>query len=323
MPEEQASDIGDVGPSSLNHLIGARGIVAQVGTAIDAAFADNRSMDHCLLVGPPGLGKSALAQVIAKELATEFHEILGQSIQTVADLNCVLLAAEDKHVVHVDEAHELKREFQVALYLALDQRKIILQTGLSGKSLQPVPIANFTLLLSTTDEFCLLAPLRDRMRLVLRLDFYSEEELILMLTQRAKALGWEVQEEEIFAHVAMRARGTPRLALRLLQSCRRVCRAAGDTVMSVDHLARAFDLEQIDSMGLGIVEQKYLGFLAEGASRLNVIASMLGLPSRTVAEVVEPFLLRCGLIIKDDGGRRQLTAHGREHLSNSSVIQHG
>ena len=319
----EANDINDVSPSSLSHVIGARGIVAQVSTAIDAAFADARSMDHCLLVGPPGLGKSALAQVIAKELATEFHEILGQSIQTVADLNCVLLAAEDKHVLHIDECHELRREFQVALYLALDQRKIILQTGLSGKSLQPIPIADFTLLLSTTDEFCLLAPLRDRMRLVLRLDFYSDEELILMLMQRAKSLNWEVQEEEIFAYVAMRARGTPRLALRLLQSCRRVCRSQGDTIITVEHLARAFDLEDIDSLGLGITERKYLAFLAEGASRLNVISSMLGLPSRTVAEVIEPFFLRSNLIVKDDQGRRQLTAQGREHLSNSSVIQKG
>ena len=309
MSEDQANDINDVGPSSLSHLIGARGVVAQVATAIDAAFADNRPLDHCLLVGPPGLGKSALAQVIAKELATELHEVLGQSITSIADLNCVLLSLEDKHVLHIDECHELRKEFQTSLYLALDQKKIVLQTGLAGKSLQPVPICDFTLLLSTTDEYCLLAPLRDRMRLTLHLDFYSDEELILLLMQRSRALGWEVEEEELFAYIAMRSRGTPRLALRLLQACRRVCRATGDTVMMIGHL---------DTLGLQVVERKYLNFLAEGASRLNVVASMLGLPSKTVAEVVEPFLLRSGLIIKDDGGRRQLTAKGREHLSYCS-----
>ncbi len=125
----------------------------------------------------------------------------------------MLLAARarTKHVVHIDECHELRKDFQTALYLAVDQKKILLQTGLAGKSLQPVPIADFSLLLSTTDEYSLLAPLRDRMKLVLRFDFYSIEELILMLMQRAHALGWKVEEEELFAYLAHRARGTPRL----------------------------------------------------------------------------------------------------------------
>jgi holliday junction DNA helicase RuvB len=316
MPDEQGNDIGDVSPTSLSHLVGQRSVIEQVTTALDAAFADNRPMDHCLLVGPPGLGKSAVAQVIAKECATVLHEVLGQSIQTLADLNCLLLAAEDKHVVHIDEAHLLRKDFQVTLYLAIDQKKILLQTGLAGKSLQPIPIADFSLLLSSTDEYSLLQPLRDRMKLVLRFDFYSDEELILMLMQRAHSLGWKVEEEELFAYIAARSRGTPRLSLRLLQACRRVCRAAGDTTITVNHLARACSLEQIDALGLGITERKYLEFLNDGASRLNVLASMLALPSRTVGEVLEPFLLRCGLIIKDDQGRRQLTARGREHLAN-------
>ncbi|MCY2987540.1 MAG: AAA family ATPase [Planctomycetota bacterium] len=316
MSEETFSDIGDVSPTSLSHLVGQRSVIQQCSVAIDAAFADNRPMDHCLLVGPPGLGKSQLASILAREMATEFHEVLGQSIQTSADLNCVLLSAEDKHVVHIDECHELRKDFQTALYLAVDQRKVLLQTGLAGKSLQPIPLCDFTLLLSTTDEYCLLQPLRDRMKLLLRFDFYSDEELILLLMQRAHSLGWAVEEEELFAYVAQRARGTPRLALRLLQSCRRVCRAQNDTVITVDHLARACQLEQIDIRGLGITEIKYLELLADGASRLNVLASMLGLPSRTVAQVIEPYLLRSGLVIKDDQGRRQLTATGRDHLSN-------
>jgi len=253
-------------------------VIQQVTVAIDAAFADQKPLDHCLLVGPPGLGKSQLANILAREMATELHEVLGQSIQTAADLNCILLAAEERTFVHIDECHELKREHQTALYLAIDQKKILLQTALAGKSLQPIPIADFTLLLSTTDEFCLLQPLRDRMKLVLRFDFYSVEELILMLMQRAHALGWKAAEEELFAYIAQRSRGVPRLGLRLLQSCRRVCRALGDTTITVDHLARACSLEQIDALGLGITERKYLNFLAEGVSRLNVLASMIGLP---------------------------------------------
>ena len=317
MSEDQANDIGDVSPSSLSHLVGQRSVIEQVSVAIDAAFADNRPMDHCLLVGPPGLGKSQLANIIAKEMATELHEVLGQSIQSNSDLNCLLLlaTAEEKHVIHVDECHQLKKEFQTALYLAVDQKKILLQTGLAGKSLQPIPLCDFTLLLSTTDEYALLPPLRDRMKLLLRFDFYSDEELIILLEQRIHALGWDVKGD-LPAYIAMRSRGTPRLALRLLQSCRRVCRANGDTTITMDHFARACDLEGIDNLGLAITERKYLGLLAEGASRLNVLASMLGLPSRTVAEVIESYLLRSGLVAKDDQGRRQLTARGREHLAN-------
>jgi Holliday junction DNA helicase RuvB len=117
--------------------------------------------------------------------------------------------------------------------------------------------------------------------------------------------------------IAQRSRGTPRLALRLLQACRRVCRAEGENAITIDHLDRACLLEQIDPLGLGPTEQQYLRILAEGTSRLNVIASRLGLPARTVAEVTEAFLIRAGLVAKDDQARRQLTAEGREHLSNN------
>src|SRR5262249_23003801 len=166
------------------------------------------------------------------------------------------------------------------------------------------------------DEYCLLQPLRDRMRLVLRFSFYSTDELAILLRQRSRALNWSV-DEAVFAQVALRARGTPRLALRLLQSARRVCRAEGERAITLAHLERACGLEQIDELGLGPVEQEYLGILAEGDSRLNVIASRLGLPARTISQVTESFLIRAGLVVKDDNGCRQLTALGREHLRKS------
>jgi Holliday junction DNA helicase RuvB len=314
MSEHNSHEVNDVAPTSLKHLVGQRGVIDQVAVAIDASFADGRKMDHALLVGPPGLGKSALAKVIAAEMATEFHEVLGQSVQTLADLNTLLLLAKPKDVLHVDEAHELKKEFQTSLYLAMDQRRIVLPTG-NRRAPQSIPIADFTLLLSTTDEYCLLQPLRDRMKLLLRFDFYGIEDLTSALLHRTKALGWEVYES-LFPEIAKRARGTPRLALRLLQSARRVCRAEGDTTITTDHLSRACRLEGIDSLGLGPVEQKYLSLVADGPTRVNVIAAVLGLPTRTIAEVTEPFLIRSGLIVKDEQGRRNLTAQGREHLSN-------
>ncbi len=314
MSEKQVTDINDVAPSALSHLIGQKSVVEQVRVALDAAHQDGKKFDHALLVGPSGVGKTQTAKVIAAEMATELHEMLGQSITCPADFNSVLLAAKDRDILFVDECHELPKEFQTALYLALDQRKLVLAGGRSGRGVQSIPVRDFTLLLATTDEFGVLAPLAQRVRLVLRFDFYSVEELTTVLLQRGRALGWSVHEE-LLPLIAQRSRGTPRLALRLLSSCRRVCRSEGENTITGEHLHRACDLEQIDELGLGPTEQQYLGLLAEGTSRLNVIASLLGLPSRTVSHVTESFLLRAGLIIKDDQGRRQLTAKGRGHLA--------
>jgi holliday junction DNA helicase RuvB len=314
MHEDRATEINDVAPTSLNHIIGQKSVVEQVRVGLDAAFEDRRRMDSCLLVGPPGCGKSAVARIIAAEMATDLHEVIGQSITSPADLNALLLSAKEKAVVHIDECHELRKDFQTTLYLAIDQRKLFMG---GGKSIQSLPICNFTLLLSTTDEYCLLQPLRDRMRLVLRFEFYSDEELTTVLKHRAKCLRWEV-DEAVLPLIAQRSRGTPRLALRLLQSCYRVCRSLGETSITQDHLQRACNLEQIDELGLGPTEQKYLSILRDGPQRLNVFASLLGLPARTVSQVTEPFLIRAGLVIKDDQGRRQLTGIGYEHAAKAN-----
>ena len=306
MPNHQ---INDAQPTSLAHLIGQKAVIAQVSTALDAAFEDHNRFDHSLLVGGPGLGKSQLASVIAQEMATNFIEVLGQSITTLADLNALLLEAKDKDIVHIDEAHELEKKYQTALYLALDKQCLF-----GGKRMpHPIPIADFTLLLSTTDEYCLLQPLRDRMKLTLRFEFYSDEELALLLRWRCKAFAWNV-DEGVFPMIAQRSRGTPRLALRLLQACWRVCRAEGERAILPTHFERACQLEQIDELGLGPLERKYLTIVKNGASRLNVISTILGLPNRTVADVTEQYLIRAGLIDKDKAGMRQLTAKGVDHV---------
>lgn len=312
MEEQPASDINSALPSSLRHIVGQRGVIDQVTVAIDAAQMDAKKFDHALMVGPPGLGKTMVAKVVACEMASDYHEVLGQAIKSPADLNAVLLSATDRSIVFIDEAHELKTEYQTALYLALDKGKVIVN---GSKQPQSIQIADFSLLLATTDEHCLLQPLRDRMRLMLRFDFYDEAQLITVLQHRCKALNWSV-EEFVFPLIAERARETPRIALRLLQACRRVCRAEGETTIIPEHLYRACELEGIDDLGLGPTEQKYLGIVADGASRLNVIASMLGLPTRTVSQVTEAFLIRSGLVVKDDQGRRHLTENGHAHLSN-------
>lgn len=263
MTEKRLTEVNAVAPTSLQAMVGQRSVVEQVAVAIDAAFADDKKFDHALLVGPSGCGKTQTAKIIAAEMATDLHEMLGQSITRLAEFNSVLLAAKDREILFVDECHELPKEFQTALFLALDQRRLILGGGRSARGVQSIPLSDFTLLLATTDEFGLLAPLAQRMRLVLRFEFYSVEELTTILLQRSAGLGWPVHEE-LLPLIAQRSRGTPRLALRLLSSCRRVCRAGGEFVMTLAHLRRACELEQIDRMGLGPTEQQYLGVLAEG-----------------------------------------------------------
>ena len=265
MERNEATEIDAVAPSSLSHLIGQRGVIDQVRVALDAAQMDGKKVDSALLVGGPGLGKSVLAAVIAQEMASGFHEVLGQSIKNAADLNALLLSAKDRDVVHIDEAHELNKEFQTCLYLAVDKRKLIIQNGKTPMSL---PLGDFSLLLSTTDEYCLLQPLRDRMKLLLRFQFYEEAELVEVLRHRSRALRWTV-DEVVFTEIAKRAKGTPRLALRLLQSARRCARADGDTTITIDHLHHACALEQIDHLGLGPTETRYLSILTKRCDQIE------------------------------------------------------
>lgn len=314
MNDQRPADINEARPSSVTHLIGQPGVKESIIVALDSAQQDNRKFDHALLVGFAGGGKTTSAQIIAAEMGTDFIEVLGQSLKGVADLNALLLQATDRAVVFVDEAHELDKSLQTAMYLALDQRRVLLQGSRKGSTPVAIPLKDFTLLLATTDEYQLLQPLRDRMRLTLRFQFYDPADLEKIVRMRAAALGWEV-EPNVFQMAAVRSRGTPRLVLRLLQAAHRVARAEAAEVVTVAHLERACSLEGIDHLGLGPTEQQYLKILLEGPTRLNVVASRLGLPSKTISDVTERFLIRSGLVVKDDQGKRQLSAEGREHAA--------
>jgi Holliday junction DNA helicase RuvB len=303
-------EINDVQPTSLSHLIGNAGVTTQVKVALDAAFEDSHRFPHAVMVGPPGMGKSTLASVISKEMAVPFHEVLGQNLRNPGDLNSLLLQTEPGAIIHIDEVHEASTAIQTALYMALDKRQIMVR---GGSIITALPINDFTLLLSTTEEHCILQPLRDRLRLTLRFDFYTEMDLCQVVATRAKGLGWEI-DDVIPSLIASRGRGTPRIALKLLQAARRCCRAAGESLITVAHLRQACELESIDSLGLGFIEQKYLSLLVDGPRRVNVIASALGIPAKTLTSVQETTLIRLGLIDKDDVSRRYLTSKGREHL---------
>jgi len=304
MSGDRSTDVGDMSPSSLAHLIGQRSVVEQVRVALDAAHQDAKKFDHALLVGPAGCGKTQTAKIIAAEMGQDCVEVLGQSLDDPAAMNSALLSTPERGLLFIDEAHELPKPQQVALYLAIDQRKILLPGTRKNGAPIGVPLADFSVLLATTDEYQLLQPLRDRMRLVLRFTHYDEMDLVRLVALRSQALGWWV-EGCILPQIARRSRGTPRLALRLLQSCHRVCRADGEDRILPRHFLRACELEQIDPLGLDVTQQQYITFLADGPVRLNVLASLLGLPVKTVADVVEPFLIRVGLVTKDDQGRRE------------------
>lgn len=306
-------NVNDVKPTSLSRMIGQKSVVEQVRVALDACQMDGQKYPTSLLVGPAGCGKTQMCHVIAAEMASDLHECLGSTLSSTSDLFALLLGAKEKDVVYIDEVHVAPKDVFVSLLLALDQMKIVL----SGKNRSPqsLPLADFTLLMSTTEEYAVPRPLSDRC-ILLRFGYYSNEDLTLLLLNRVRSLGWDIHEE-ILPQIAQRSRGTPRLGLRLLQSCFRCMRSEGETTITKRHLMRACELEQLDELGLGPTEQQFLQIVAEGPSRLNVIASRIGLPSRTVSEVTESFLIRASLICKDEQGRRCLTEAGHRHLSDS------
>ena len=303
-----------VRPTALRQLVGMKNIVDQVQIAIDASFADGTIFPHTLLVSEPGTGKTELCNVIKHEMAVEMHSVLGLSISHISDLNGLLLGAKDKDIIYFDEADSLKPDFQVALYLAIDRGEIVLSGSKSGRSPQKIKIPEVTILLSTNFSFSLLPALRDRMKLTLFVPFFDELELAEILRRRVRALGWNV-EDEVMPLLAGLAKGTPRQALRLLSASQRVSRSGDESTVTLAHAKRAVALEGLDEKGLTTVEQSYLRAVAEGASKLGVISSRIGIPAPTVQQVVEPYLIRSGLISKDDG-RRELTAMGREHLQS-------
>ncbi len=312
--KEKASvhtEVNGVRPTSLNHLVGNQAVIRQVRVALDAAQQDGVRFPHAALLGSPGLGKSTLASVICQEMASSpFLEVLGQNLQKPADLAALLLQARDKSVVHVDECHEAGSAVFTLLYTALDQR--VLKTP-GGGAVQSVPLADFTLLLSTTDEYCLPSPLLSRMRLSLHLEYFTEQDISRIVATRARELDWRL-DESILPLIAARSRSTARRALNLLQSSRRVCRAEGEDFITREHCETASAIDGICSGGLERRDRTYLRLLMEKPLKVNVLSSSLGTPVKTLSTHIEPPLIRLGWLMKDEQGRRCLTEKARRHL---------
>lgn len=311
--DDQPTDLRSCNPTSLRHIIGQPKVVETLGIAIEASFAEGKRFPDTLLTGPAGCGKTASCHVLQHELATTLHYAIGSQLNDMATMTSYLLNCKDGEILAIDEVHELDKHIQTLLFIVLDKRMLPVR---GNSTVQGIPLANFSMLLMTTDEYKVLTPLKDRMRLVLRFTLYTEEELAQVVQQRVIALKWDM-ENGLLEAIAARSKGTPRLALRILESMRRCLVAEGATKLTHAHFDRVCSLEGIHALGVNNEELRLMQLLAEhGKARQNVLASILALPNRTVAEF-ESFLMRAQLILKDHQGRRQLTKRGVEYLAQN------
>lgn len=301
---------------NLDHVFGQTRAVAVLRTAINAYFHDRSksseeiAFPHLLITGPAGTGKTLLSETVAKECCCRISTELAQNLKSPEHVHGALMMLEPGDILFIDEIHELKN--QVTIYRALEERKLFL-----GKK-HVVTLPPFCLIGATTDESLLERSMRERFRIHLRLTHYTDEEMFLLIQQRARRLGWTIEDDAV-RQLSGKSRGTPRLAVRLLESAKRSASAEGTDLITALHVQKMCKIEGIDSLGLDMIEQRYLQILREGEGpvRLNVIATQMGLPRPSV-EMFESDFLRLGLISKSEKGR-MLTAKGFEHLAGTGA----
>ena len=303
--------------ASLSHVVGQQRAVRVLKTALDAYWnersktGEEDAFPHLLIVGPSGTGKTTLTELIARELCTQTHVELAQNIANISQMQGLLMMLEPGHILLIDECHQLNDAVQTCLYRALEDSKLFL-----GGNRKPVVLPPFCLAGATTHEHLLNTSMQQRFRVLIRLEHYHEEEVAQLIAQRARRLGWQIDEQSV-VELSKRSRGVPRLAVRMLESAKRVSSAHDADIITAQHVADMLDMEGIDSLGFDPVEQRYLRLLKEhqGAMRLNVLSTHLGLPRQTV-EMFEQDFIRLGIVMKDEKGR-SLTPAGLEHLNST------
>jgi holliday junction DNA helicase RuvB len=304
-------------PQSLADFVGQERVKEQLAVALDAAKARGEALDHVLLAGPPGLGKTSLAQIVRRELGVGIRQIAGPAIERKGDIAAILTALEPHDVLFVDEIHRLNRAVEEILYPALEDYRldIIVGQGPAARTLT-LDLPPFTLVGATTRTGLLTTPLRDRFGLTFRLDLYTADELGTIVRRSARILGVEVADDAA-EEIARRARGTPRIANRILRRVRDVAEVRHAGAITTGIAGEALDLLEVDEAGLERFDRDLLLAVVEkfggGPVGLSTLAVALGEEAETIEDVYEPYLLQLGFLQRTPRGRI-VTELGREHV---------
>ena len=304
-------------PKTLAEFVGQAAARENLRIFIEAAKARSDALDHVLFFGPPGLGKTTLAQIVARELGVGFRSTSGPVIAKAGDLAALLTNLEDGDVLFIDEIHRLSPAVEEILYPAMEDHAldIMIGEGPSARSVR-IDLPKFTLVGATTRQGLLTTPLRDRFGIPVRLNFYTVEELEQVVRRAARLLGLDLAEDG-GREIARRSRGTPRIAGRLLRRVRDFAHAAGSDTIDAAVADRALSRLEIDSLGLDAMDRRYLTMIADlyggGPVGVETLAAGLSEPRDTIEDVIEPFLIQLGLIARTARGRC-LNGRGWKHL---------